>query len=89
MKSVDFHERGRRHKRNVEKKLKSATKQREADLKTENENAEILARLEQEAIKAYQKDLINNPDLMKAMITNQVPVAITDSIAAETPSTST
>ncbi|XP_052791476.1 WW domain-binding protein 4-like [Mya arenaria] len=63
--SVDFHERGKRHQENVKLKIEEAKKKGfESEKKKLKEN-EYMERMEKAAMKAFKKDLAENPELAK------------------------
>ncbi|XP_038055560.1 WW domain-binding protein 4-like [Patiria miniata] len=61
--SIDFHERGKRHKENVEKKLAELRKKGHEQYKIQQTLDSDLIKMETEALKAFKKDLENDPAL--------------------------
>ncbi|XP_022084520.1 WW domain-binding protein 4-like [Acanthaster planci] len=61
--SIDFHERGKRHKENVEKKLAELRKKGHEQYKMQQTLESDLLKMETEALKAFKKDLANDPAL--------------------------
>uniref|UniRef100_A0A0B6ZP42 WW domain-containing protein n=1 Tax=Arion vulgaris TaxID=1028688 RepID=A0A0B6ZP42_9EUPU len=61
--SVDFHERGKRHKENVELKLKEVRKKSLQNSIDEAERNADMEKMEKAALEAFKKDLKENPDL--------------------------
>jgi len=77
--SVEFHERGLRHKGNVEKKLREI---RRSGAKKEQEQSKInyeMAKIEAAALKSFEKDLASDPKLVREL----------SSVSQDSPSTST
>ncbi|XP_013413152.1 WW domain-binding protein 4 [Lingula anatina] len=63
--SIDFHEKGKRHKENVEKKIDELRKKGVADAKKKQFEEDAFKEMELAALEAFKKDLIDNPDLAK------------------------
>lgn len=61
--SVDFHERGKRHKENVELKLREVRKKSLQQSKDDEQMKAQMDKMEQAALEAFKKDLKNNPEL--------------------------
>ncbi|XP_072039897.1 WW domain-binding protein 4-like [Amphiura filiformis] len=61
--SIDFHERGKRHKENVEKKIAELRKQGQEKYKQQEALAETLKKMEEDALKKFQQDIDNDPVL--------------------------
>ncbi|KAF4528194.1 hypothetical protein B566_EDAN014019 [Ephemera danica] len=55
--SIEFHERGKRHKENVEKRLKEISKKSQRDHKAQQKMDEDIKKMEQAAMKAYMMDV--------------------------------
>ncbi|KAJ9590551.1 hypothetical protein L9F63_016422, partial [Diploptera punctata] len=66
--SIEFHEKGKRHKENVGKRLseisKKSQKEYQHNLKVDDE----MKKMEEAALKAYMKDVEANPDFTSQMI---------------------
>ncbi|XP_033106004.1 WW domain-binding protein 4-like [Anneissia japonica] len=61
--SVDFHERGKKHKENVEKRIDELRKKGLQRYKEEESAKSSLAAIEAAALKAFEKDVKNDPSL--------------------------
>ncbi|XP_076310250.1 WW domain-binding protein 4 isoform X2 [Tachypleus tridentatus] len=63
--SIDFHEKGKKHQENVKRKLNELRKkgQKEYQEKIDLENE--MKRIEEKALKAFEKDVQQNPELIK------------------------
>ncbi|XP_077984052.1 WW domain-binding protein 4-like [Glandiceps talaboti] len=63
--SVDFHERGKRHKENVQKKIADIQKKGIQKMKADENFKRDLEAMEKAALEAFQKDVANDPSLAK------------------------
>ncbi|XP_017780745.1 PREDICTED: WW domain-binding protein 4 [Nicrophorus vespilloides] len=70
--SVEFHEKGRRHKDNVAKRLKYITKKSSYDERQNLREDRALAQMEAAALEAYRKDVESNADLTSININKKV-----------------
>lgn len=61
--SVQFHESGKRHKANVETRIKEIGRKSIADQKAKLKMEDDIKKMEEAATKAYARDLEQNPDL--------------------------
>ncbi|XP_071951864.1 WW domain-binding protein 4-like [Antedon mediterranea] len=61
--SVDFHERGKKHKENVEKRINELRKSGLQKHKDEQAAKKSMAAIEKAALKAFEQDLKNDPSL--------------------------
>ncbi|XP_019621455.1 PREDICTED: WW domain-binding protein 4-like isoform X1 [Branchiostoma belcheri] len=61
--SRDFHEKGKRHKENVERKIKEVREKSEDHWKVQQENKDFLQQMEAAALKAAAKDIASDPSL--------------------------
>ncbi|XP_006815580.1 WW domain-binding protein 4-like [Saccoglossus kowalevskii] len=61
--SVDFHERGKRHKENVQKKIVDVQKKGAKKVKQDAKFKSDLQAMEEAALKAFEKDVANDPTL--------------------------
>ncbi|KAL8597043.1 hypothetical protein ACOMHN_055636 [Nucella lapillus] len=61
--SVEFHERGKRHKENVQKKIDELRKRSGEKAKEQDEMNEYFAEMEKNALEALKKDLVKDPSL--------------------------
>ncbi|XP_076468156.1 uncharacterized protein LOC143298983 isoform X2 [Babylonia areolata] len=61
--SVDFHEKGKRHKENVQKKIDELRKRSGEKAKEQEEMNEYFAQMERDAVAALKKDLARDPSL--------------------------
>ncbi|XP_054160207.1 WW domain-binding protein 4-like [Oppia nitens] len=68
--SVEFHERGWNHKTNVKKKLQELQKRGSKQQKEEMLYNSEMMKIESKAMKAFQSDVQNNPQLAKEFNTN-------------------
>lgn len=67
--SIEFHEKGKKHKENVAKRLKTITKKSIQERKKADKMDEAIAKMEQAGMEAYQKDVESNAaDLMAKTI---------------------
>jgi len=64
--SVEFHERGRKHQQNVQRKIRELRKKGQKTFQEEKNTERMMQRIEQAALKAFQKDVANNPDMSAA-----------------------
>eukprot|EP00057_Strongylocentrotus_purpuratus_P030690 XP_782450.3 PREDICTED: WW domain-binding protein 4 isoform X1 [Strongylocentrotus purpuratus] len=62
--SKEFHERGKRHKENVEVKIAELRKKGQKQYETNQKLDGYLKQMEEDALKAFKKDVESNPDLM-------------------------
>ncbi|XP_013774830.1 WW domain-binding protein 4-like, partial [Limulus polyphemus] len=71
--SIDFHEKGKKHQENVKRKLNEIRKkgQKEHQEKVDLENE--MKRIEEEALKAFEKDVQQNPELIREIKNQPVP----------------
>lgn len=60
--SVQFHESGKRHKENVARRISEITKQSAKDQKESVQIDKEMKKMEEQALKAYMKDVEANPD---------------------------
>jgi len=60
--SVDFHERGKRHNENVQKRLEEIGKKGKEDYENKLKENDYMREMEEAALKAYKKDIQENPD---------------------------
>jgi len=63
--SIDFHEKGKRHKENVELKLKEIRKKSLQDSREKDFQDREMAKMEKAALEAFKNDLKNDPELAK------------------------
>ncbi|XP_050417163.1 WW domain-binding protein 4 [Patella vulgata] len=61
--SIEFHERGKRHKENVQNKITAVRKSSEKKAKEKSELENDLQQMEKAALEAFKQDLQNNPAL--------------------------
>ncbi|XP_064609932.1 WW domain-binding protein 4-like [Liolophura sinensis] len=61
--SVDFHEKGKKHQENVKRRIDEIKQKSLKDAAEKNELDSDMRKLEEAAIAAFKKDLINNPEL--------------------------
>ncbi|XP_078602215.1 uncharacterized protein LOC144876609 [Branchiostoma floridae x Branchiostoma japonicum] len=61
--SRDFHEKGKRHKENVERRIKEVREKSEEHWKVQQENKDFLQQMEVAALKAAAKDIASDPSL--------------------------
>lgn len=66
--SVDFHERGKRHKENVQKRLAEMGRKGQEDYEAKLQEEDFLKSMEEAAMKAYKADIEKNPDMTGAKI---------------------
>jgi len=64
--SVDFHEKGKRHQENVEKKIGELRKKGQKDYETKRKMDSDFRKMNEAALHAYQKDIARDPSLAKA-----------------------
>ncbi|KAJ7377121.1 WW domain binding protein 4 [Desmophyllum pertusum] len=69
--SVEFHERGKKHKENVEKRIKEVQKKGKEVYQAQKQLNMDLAAIEAAALKAYEKDLNIEPSKSKSESTSQ------------------
>ncbi|XP_033632368.1 WW domain-binding protein 4-like isoform X1 [Asterias rubens] len=81
--SIDFHERGKRHKENVEKKLKDLRQKGHEQFKIQQTLDQDLIKMEQDALKKFKKDLENDPALAAEYRAKAVAAAATEAAAAK------
>ncbi len=81
--SIDFHERGKRHKENVEKKLKDLRQKGHEQYKIQQTLDQDLIKMEQDALKAFKKDLANDPALAAEYKAKAKAAAATAAAAAK------
>ncbi|XP_071787168.1 uncharacterized protein [Asterias amurensis] len=81
--SIDFHERGKRHKENVEKKLKDLRQKGHEQFKIQQTLDQDLIKMEQEALKKFKKDLENDPALAAEYRAKAVAAAASEAAAAK------
>lgn len=70
--SIEFHEKGRRHKENVSKRLKAIQKKSRRDEKETVRIDAALQHMEAAALEAYRKDVESNADLTSIAINKKV-----------------
>jgi len=63
LQSIDFHEKGKRHIGNVEKRIKEIGKKSQKDQKAKDYEARQLKIMEQNAMKAYMGDVYLKADI--------------------------
>lgn len=63
--SIQFHEKGKRHQENVKLRIEEVKKKGTADAKKREEENDYMAQMEKAALKAFKKDLADNPELAK------------------------
>ncbi|CAG2123145.1 unnamed protein product, partial [Medioppia subpectinata] len=68
--SVEFHERGFRHQLNVKRKLQDLQRKGSKQVIEENKYNLEMMKIESQALKAFQSDVTQNPDLGKELATN-------------------
>lgn len=61
--SIDFHEKGKRHKEAVKQKIDELRKKGVADEKKRQKENDYMQRMEKAALEAFKKDLAENPEL--------------------------
>uniref|UniRef100_T1IPJ5 WW domain-containing protein n=1 Tax=Strigamia maritima TaxID=126957 RepID=T1IPJ5_STRMM len=61
--SVEFHERGRKHQNNVQKKIGELRRKGQKMAQEEKNTDRMMKQMEQNAMKAFSKDIVTNPDL--------------------------
>jgi len=61
--SVEFHERGKRHKENVDKRIAEMSKKGQEDWENAQAEEDYLKQMEKNALKAYKNDIEKNPDM--------------------------
>ncbi|KAK8404377.1 hypothetical protein O3P69_007586 [Scylla paramamosain] len=66
--SIDFHERGKRHKDNVQKRLAEMGRKGQEDYEAKLQEQDFLKSMEEAAMKAYKNDVEQNPDMTGAKI---------------------
>ncbi|XP_071439570.1 WW domain-binding protein 4-like isoform X2 [Hetaerina americana] len=84
--SIEFHEKGKRHKENVQRRLGEITKK---SVKEEKEKLQVdaeIKKMEKAAMKAYLKDVESNPDYSSQIIQD---MAVSIPIPPEEPKSST
>ncbi|XP_071499995.1 WW domain-binding protein 4-like [Diadema antillarum] len=62
--SIEFHERGKRHQENVAKKIAELRKKGQKQHETQQELSGFLKQMEEGAMKAFKKDVAQNPNLV-------------------------
>ncbi|GLH05159.1 Putative spliceosomal protein fbp21 [Gryllus bimaculatus] len=70
--SVDFHEKGKRHKENVALKLKNISRQSAKDHKEKKKLDEDFKKMEKAALEAYMKDVERNADYTSQLLNQQL-----------------
>lgn len=70
--SIDFHEKGKRHQENVKLKIEQVKKKGIADEKKKQKDSDYLKQMERAALKAFKKDLANDPELAR-QYSNEAP----------------
>ncbi|XP_064119835.1 WW domain-binding protein 4-like [Macrobrachium nipponense] len=66
--SVDFHERGKRHKENVQIRLAEMAKKGKEEYEAQQQEGDFLRAMEEAALKAYKNDIEQNPDMTGSKI---------------------
>ncbi|XP_042888447.1 WW domain-binding protein 4-like [Penaeus japonicus] len=66
--SVEFHERGKRHKENVQIRLAEMGKKGREDFEAKQNEVDFLKQMEEAALKAYKSDIEQNPDMTGSKI---------------------
>ncbi|XP_067122673.1 WW domain-binding protein 4 [Centruroides vittatus] len=61
--SIEFHERGKGHQENVKKKLKELRKKGQKQYETQRKLEKDMKKIEEAALKAFQKDVEKDPSL--------------------------
>lgn len=61
--SIDFHEKGKRHKEAVKQKIEDLKKKGVADEKKRQKENDYMQRMEKAALEAFKRDLEENPEL--------------------------
>lgn len=61
--SVEFHERGKRHKENVDKRIAEMSRKGQEDWENKQAEGEFFKQMEANALKAYKSDIEKNPDM--------------------------
>lgn len=61
--SIEFHERGKGHQENVKKKLKELRKKGQKQYETQKKLEKDMKKIEEAALKAFQKDVEKDPSL--------------------------
>lgn len=72
MQSVEFHEKGRRHKENVARRLKNVAKKSARDQVESEKFQSTLKQIESAALEAYQRDVESNRDLTSIAINSRL-----------------
>lgn len=65
--SVEFHEKGKRHQENVEKKIGELRKKGQKDYEEKKKMDSDLRKMNEAALKAYQKDIARDPSLAREL----------------------
>lgn len=66
--SIEFHERGKRHKENVQVRLAEMGRKGQEEYEAKQQEGDFLKAMEEAALKAYKNDIEVNPDLTGAKI---------------------
>ncbi|KAK7082004.1 WW domain binding protein 4 [Halocaridina rubra] len=66
--SIEFHERGKRHKENVQIRLAEMAKKGKEDFEAQQQEGDFLKAMEEAAMKAYKNDIEQNPDMTGTQI---------------------
>ncbi|KAG7172460.1 WW domain-binding protein 4-like [Homarus americanus] len=72
--SVEFHERGKRHKENVQVRLAEMGRKGQEEYEAKQQEGDFLKAMEEAALKAYKSDIEANPDLTGTKI-NEIAAA--------------
>lgn len=66
--SIEFHERGKRHKENVDKRIAEMSKKGKEDWENKQLEDDFFKQMEANALKAYKSDIEKNPDMTGSKI---------------------
>lgn len=66
--SIEFHERGKRHKENVQKRLEEIGRKGQEEYEAKQQEGDFLKAMEEAALKAYKNDIEQNPDMTGSKI---------------------
>lgn len=81
--SVEFHEKGKRHQENVEKKISELRKKGQKDFEEKKKMDSDLRKMNEAALQAYQKDIQRDPTLAREL-KDHLPLMIPEPNSQET-----
>lgn len=82
--SVEFHEKGKRHKENVGKRLSEIGKKSQKEYRNSLKVDDEMRKMEEAALKAYMKDVETNPDFTSLLIKEKLAQKEEESINIKT-----